>query len=76
LLLRVNDLAEAGRWASVNQDEILPTEVEYLRTGRSLFERERRARRLSRLIAILWVVAAVLAVIASFWLLAISKSHA
>lgn len=64
LLLRGKDLVESERWADLHQGELLPNEKQYLSASRRLMERERRAKLLTRLIAILGVIAILLAVYA------------
>jgi WD40 repeat protein len=65
LLLHGKDLVEAEDWASAHLDELTTAEVEFLHANGLLYERERRARRLSHLITFLGIVSMVLAVVAS-----------
>jgi len=64
LLPRGKNLVSAMHWADENKDELLAHEIEFLEAGRKLNARERRARLLNRLIAILGVAAIILAGIA------------
>jgi WD40 repeat protein len=63
LLLRAKDFEQADQWGTLHQDELLPYEEAFLEACRSLNERERHARRRSRLIRILGVIVLVLAVL-------------
>jgi hypothetical protein len=64
LLLRGKELAAAEHWTAAHQDELLPAEVEFLNASRTLSQREKRAKLLTRLIAILGVAAILLAILA------------
>jgi WD40 repeat protein len=63
-LLSGQALTEVERWGKDHQDELTNTEKEFLVASRSLFERERRAKRLTRLITFLGIVAIILAIFA------------
>jgi WD40 repeat protein len=64
MLLRGSELSQASKWTMQHSEALLPVEVEYLHNSQALFERDRRARWLNRIIAILGVIAIVLAGIA------------
>lgn len=64
LLLSRKNLAEAERWGAENEGELLAIEKEFLEASRKLEGRERRARLLNRLIAVLGVLAIMLAGVA------------
>jgi len=60
-LLSGQALVEVEQWGKVHQGELTDTETEFLKASRSRFERERRAKWLTRLIAVMGVIAIVLA---------------
>jgi len=63
-LLGGRALAEIEKWRKLHQDELTATEEEFLRASRSVVEREQRAKRRTRLITILGIIAIILAVVA------------
>jgi uncharacterized delta-60 repeat protein len=63
-LLRGKAWAEVEQWGKDHQKELTDLEREFLEASRSFVERERRAKRLTRLIALMGVVAIVLAIFA------------
>jgi uncharacterized delta-60 repeat protein len=60
-LLSGQALVGVEQWGKVHQGELTDTETEFLKASRSRFERERRAKWLTRLIAVMGVVAIILA---------------
>jgi WD40 repeat protein len=74
LLLHGGDLLEAERWSSEHQDELLSAEREFLEACRVVYERERRARRLSRTITILGIVLVFLVGLNAFYIQASSTA--
>ncbi len=60
-LLSGQALVEVEQWGKVHPGELTDTETEFLKASRARFERERRAKWLTRLIAVMGVVAIVLA---------------
>ena len=63
-LLRGKAWTEVEQWAKEHKEELTDTEREFLIASHSLVQRERRARWLTRMIAIMGIVALILAVFA------------